>query len=153
MLSFLDRRDRDAGWGVDTGSRSGPFFHPAFIPAFVLGAICIVAGSFGAFFARIFKSAASRQRECLADAAALCLLDLEQCNLPQMDEAITKTAQAARPLKQQILNGLICAAAADGLLKRREAELLRAIADAFAAPLPPFLCAEPERTQEVRAVE
>jgi len=88
-----------------------------------------------------------------ADAAALCLLDLEQCNLPQMDEAITKTAQAARPLKQQILNALICAAATDGLLKRREAELLRAIADAFAAPLPPFLSAEPERAQEIRAVE
>ena len=64
-LSFLSRAQTSDGKPV------GPIFHPVFIPAYVLGAICIVAGSFGAFFARLIKSAVSRQREYLADAAAV----------------------------------------------------------------------------------
>jgi hypothetical protein len=69
----------------------------------------------------------------------LRLLPLDQCNLPQLDAAIHKTAMAAPKVKQQILNALACTLATDGLVKRREAELLRAIADAFDAPIPPFL--------------
>lgn len=65
-LSFL-RHDT----GPRAGERVGPIFHPALLPAYVLGAICIVAGSFGAFFARLIKSAVSRQREYLADASAV----------------------------------------------------------------------------------
>ena len=66
-------------------------------------------------------------------------LPLAECNLPQIDAAIDNTAQATPQLKQQILNSLIAAAAADGQLQKREAELLRAIADAFGSPIPPFL--------------
>ena len=48
-------------------------------------------------------------------------------------------AQATPPLKRQILDALACVAAADGKLRKREAELLRAIADALGTPIPPFL--------------
>lgn len=65
-LSFLQRTGDASG-----NPRVGPIFHPALIPAMALGWICIVAGSFGAFFARLIKSAVSRQREYLADAAAV----------------------------------------------------------------------------------
>ncbi|HMP83512.1 MAG TPA: M48 family metallopeptidase [Verrucomicrobiota bacterium] len=64
-LRFLSERQ------LSDGSRVGPVFHPAFLPAFVLGTICIVAGTFGAFFARCIKSTISRQREHLADADAV----------------------------------------------------------------------------------
>jgi hypothetical protein len=47
-------------------------------------------------------------------------------------------------LKQQILNALAYTLATDGLVKRREAELLRAIAEAFDAPISPFLRASHE---------
>lgn len=74
--------------------------------------------------------------------ADLRFLPPAECNLPQIDAAISNAAQASQPLRQQILNALACAAATDGQLKRREAELLRAIADAFGTPIPPFLCLE-----------
>jgi Zn-dependent protease with chaperone function/uncharacterized tellurite resistance protein B-like protein len=73
--------------------------------------------------------------------SGLQFLSLAECNLPQMDAAINRIAQATPQLKQQILTALLCTAATDGRLKKREAELLRAIADAFGSPIPPFLCA------------
>jgi Zn-dependent protease with chaperone function len=50
-LSFLQRTDGPPG-----SERVGPIFHPALIPALALGWICIVAGSFGAFFARLSRA-------------------------------------------------------------------------------------------------
>jgi len=74
----------------------------------------------------------------------LRFLPLTECNLLLIDAAINKTAQASIRLKQQILSALICTAATDGQLRRREAELLRAIADALGMPVPPFLGAGTE---------
>jgi hypothetical protein len=45
-------------------------------------------------------------------------------------------------LRQQILAALICTAALDGQWQRREAELLRAIADALGISAPPLLLLE-----------
>lgn len=75
----------------------------------------------------------------LATGSELPFLPLTECNLPQIDAAINEIAQAASPLKQQVHAALLTAAATDGLLERREAELLRAIADAWELPSPPFL--------------
>jgi Zn-dependent protease with chaperone function len=75
----------------------------------------------------------------LGVAPELSFLPLAECNLPQIDEAIGRIAQATPQLKQQILTALICAAATDGQLQKREAELLRAVADALGLPVPPFL--------------
>jgi Zn-dependent protease with chaperone function len=79
----------------------------------------------------------------LGVAPELCFLPLAECNLPQIDEAIGRIAQATPQLKQQILTALICVAATDGQLQKREAELLRAVADALGLPVPPFLGAPP----------
>jgi Zn-dependent protease with chaperone function len=76
------------------------------------------------------------------------LLDLEHCNLPQMDAAIEQTAQASLQVKKVIFEALIWAAATDGRLSRREAELLRAIGDAFDMALPPFLCGDEPRMEQ-----
>jgi Zn-dependent protease with chaperone function len=72
------------------------------------------------------------------------LLPLEYCNLPQIDAAIQQAVEASLPVKKRIFEAMVCAAATDGRLNRREAELLRAIADALDMPLPPFLCPELE---------
>ncbi|MEI9863591.1 MAG: M48 family metalloprotease [Limisphaerales bacterium] len=78
-------------------------------------------------------------RALLSTDPALQFLPLEECNLPQMDAAMNRIAQASPQLKQQIISTLICIVAHDGNLQRREAELLRAIADAVGSPVPPFL--------------
>jgi Zn-dependent protease with chaperone function len=75
----------------------------------------------------------------LSSDSDLHLVPFAECNLPQIDTAINKAAQASPRLKQQVLNALAAVVATDGLVKRREAELLRAIAEAFGAPIPPFL--------------
>jgi len=76
----------------------------------------------------------------LPNDAALQFLPLSECNLPQMDASLDKVAQATSLLKQQILNALTCVAATDGQVTTREAELLRAVADALGVAVPPFLC-------------
>lgn len=72
-------------------------------------------------------------------AGPIRLLPLEQCNLPQIDQALGKLAQLSPPLKKLVLSACAHAVAADGEIERREAELLRAIADALDCPMPPFV--------------
>jgi len=99
--------------------------------------------------ARIGQESEAKARAAFENGAAqlmadpeLVFLPLAECNLPQIDAAIHNTAQATPQLKQQILNAMACVAATDGELKQREAELLRAIADAFGLPIPPYLSAD-----------
>jgi len=65
-----------------------------------------------------------------------CIPPLTECNLAQIDHALVRIAQAATPLKRCICAALTAAAAADGRLQRREAELLRAFADAVGLSRP-----------------
>lgn len=69
----------------------------------------------------------------------LRLLDPEACNLPQIDAALEAFSRATPPIKKRLLDALARTVAADQLLRPREAELLRAIADTLDCPLPPFL--------------
>ena len=48
-------------------------------------------------------------------------------------------AAASPPVRKQFLNAAAIAVASDGQLQAREAELLRAIADAVDCPIPPFV--------------
>jgi Zn-dependent protease with chaperone function len=75
----------------------------------------------------------------LSDDNETIFLPRRECNLPQMDAALDQLAQAAMPLKQQIMTALTAVAAADGQLQKREAELLRAMSDAVGLTVPPFL--------------
>jgi Zn-dependent protease with chaperone function len=83
-------------------------------------------------------------RALLSTDPALQFLPSEECNLPQMDAAMNHIAGASPQLREQIISVLTCVVAHDGNLQRREAELLRAIADAVGSPVPPFLTELPE---------
>ncbi len=69
----------------------------------------------------------------------LSLLPEEQCELAQVDSALTRLAQAAPQIKKQVLDACARTVTADGAIQESEAELLRAIADTLDCPLPPFI--------------
>jgi len=70
---------------------------------------------------------------------ALRFLPPEACNLAQVDAALDRLEAAAPGIHRRVLQACAETVAADGQLTVREAELLRAIADALECPLPPFL--------------
>ncbi len=71
--------------------------------------------------------------------ATIGLLPLERCDLGSIDAALDKISECTPQIKKMVLTACAHTVAADGLIRTHEAELLRAIADAFDCPLPPFL--------------
>ncbi len=67
------------------------------------------------------------------------LLPLSQCNLPQVDAALDRLAAASEAIKRTILDACATTVSADGEIKEREIELLRAIGDTLDCPIPPFI--------------
>jgi len=67
------------------------------------------------------------------------LLDFDQSNLPQIDEALNRVSQASPRIKKTILQACAYAIAADGVIQAKEGELFRAIADTLDCPIPPFI--------------
>ena len=74
-----------------------------------------------------------------APEGAVQLLAGEARSLECVDAALDKLAQAAPSVKRNILLACAQTVAADGQVLCREAELLRAIADALDCPVPPFV--------------
>ncbi len=70
---------------------------------------------------------------------ALRFLPLAECNLAQVDAALDRLEEASPAIHRRVLQACAETVSADGQLTPREAELLRAIADALECPLPPFL--------------
>lgn len=70
---------------------------------------------------------------------ALRFLPLAECNLARVDAALDRLEAASPAIHRRVLLACAETVAADGQLTAREAELLRAIADALDCPLPPFL--------------
>jgi hypothetical protein len=66
-------------------------------------------------------------------------LPLESCGLTEIDAALDQLALASAPLRAQLLHACAHVVAADQFIQGREAELIRAIADAIDCPIPPFL--------------
>jgi Zn-dependent protease with chaperone function len=62
-----------------------------------------------------------------------------QCELSHLDSALERFSEAVPQIKKNVLNACAETVAADGVIQRREAELLRAVADALDCPVPPFL--------------
>ena len=62
-----------------------------------------------------------------------------ECDLKHLDAALDRFAQSVPQIKKNVLMACAETVAADGMIQQREAEILRAIADAFDCPLPPFL--------------
>ena len=53
--------------------------------------------------------------------------------------ALGEVAKAAPAVKKQIVDACVSGVGADGKVTVAEAELLRAVADSFGCPIPPFL--------------
>lgn len=70
-----------------------------------------------------------------------------QCDLDQVDVALNRLAQAVPQIRKNILNACAQTIAADGIIREREAELLRGIADVLDCPIPPFV--QPETKSAV----
>ena len=69
----------------------------------------------------------------------LSMLPPERCDLRSVDKAIDEVATAAALLRRKLLTACATCIATDAEVTEREGELLRAIADAFDAPMPPLL--------------
>jgi Zn-dependent protease with chaperone function len=69
----------------------------------------------------------------------LALLDKQACNLPQIDAALDRLGQTAPLVRQNLVFACAKTVAADKRLLSREAQMLRAIADALSCPVPPFV--------------
>jgi Zn-dependent protease with chaperone function len=63
----------------------------------------------------------------------------QECDLAQVDTALERLAQAVPQIKKNVLNACARTVVADGVIQEREAELMRAIADALDCPVPPFV--------------
>ena len=63
----------------------------------------------------------------------------DQCELPHLDRALERFSQAVPQIKKNVLSACSQTVAADGVIQPREAELVRAVADALDCPVPPFL--------------
>ena len=55
------------------------------------------------------------------------------------DTALDRLALAAPQIKKNLIEACVQVVGADGLIREREAELLRAIADTLDCPIPPFV--------------
>lgn len=73
----------------------------------------------------------------LADGAEL--LPRADAGLQALDRALDRLAEAAPPLKQQLLTAAVACISADGQITVDEAEAIRAVADTLGCPLPPLL--------------
>jgi Zn-dependent protease with chaperone function len=62
-----------------------------------------------------------------------------QCDLARVDAALARLSQAVPQIKKNVLNACVLTIAADEIIHEREAELVRAIADALDCPIPPLV--------------
>jgi len=86
------------------------------------------------------QSAFARGAEHLQqEIAALKFLTLSDCTLNALESALDNLATAAPAAKKRFLAACAQTVAADGRIRAREAELLRAIADSLDCPMPPFV--------------
>lgn len=67
------------------------------------------------------------------------LLPPDRCGLAALDAALERLAQASSSCVQQLLTACAACIAADRKVTQAEGELLRAIADSLACPMPPLL--------------
>jgi len=78
-----------------------------------------------------------------AEPADLALGFLSGSLVVQVDEALERFAHATPLVKRYLLEAACHGIIADGKISSREAELIRAIADAIGCPIPPFVKTAP----------
>jgi len=73
------------------------------------------------------------------DPARVTLLPVSKCNLGPVEEALEQLIVASPEVRHRVVDAASVAVAQDGVLHEREAELLRAVADALQCPMPPWV--------------
>ena len=69
----------------------------------------------------------------------LVLVPAEQCNFAELEQAIQKLAQASAKLRRQVLMACAACVSSDNVVRIREVELVRGIADLLDCPMPPLV--------------
>jgi hypothetical protein len=64
---------------------------------------------------------------------------MKEARLGSLHEALDQLAKLTAPAKRTLIHAAAATVAADGKITTREAELLRAVADTLACPMPPLL--------------
>ena len=72
----------------------------------------------------------------------LHLVAADECNFTKLEAALEKLRRASERHRIELLDACAEAVAADGIVKVREAELLRGIADLLECPMPPIIDVE-----------
>jgi len=88
-----------------------------------------------------FKAAANPLES--AAGIAIPFMPPERCGLDRIDEALRRLELTSPVMKRDLLAAASRSVLADGTVSSREAELIRAIADALGCPVPPFVKAAP----------
>jgi uncharacterized tellurite resistance protein B-like protein len=70
---------------------------------------------------------------------SLRLLPAGDCSFAKLDEALAKLSRASAHRRGEVLKACASSVCADGVVKIREAELLRGIADLLDCPMPPLI--------------
>lgn len=70
------------------------------------------------------------------------LVPAEQCSFEQLDTALRTLRRASERRRGELIDACAASVAADGIVKVREAELLRGIADLLGCPMPPLIDAK-----------
>lgn len=83
-----------------------------------------------------FRSAISTLTDGLD---AFTILPRNECGLQSLDESLEILAEATHAIRKRVLEACVTCIAYDGYVTVREAELIRAIADALECPVPPIL--------------
>lgn len=70
---------------------------------------------------------------------SMSILPPAQCGLNEVDKALKKIERSGPLIQRDVIHACGLAVMSDGVLESKEAEMLRAIADAIGSPLPPFI--------------
>ncbi len=70
---------------------------------------------------------------------SLELVARNACTFPALEAALAKLGKASAKLRHEVLTACAACVSADGLVKVREAELVRGIADLLDCPMPPLV--------------
>jgi len=102
----------------------------------VLSALARVSSNNTADIEKAFSAGEHRLRTKTAEPQ---LLSSAACKLEHLDSALDHLALAAPQVKKALLTACVEVVCADQVIREREAELLRAVAETLGCPIPPFV--------------
>jgi Zn-dependent protease with chaperone function len=103
---------------------------------FILSAVAWSGTGDASAAAEAFGAGAASLRPQLQ---GLTLHDRDAMKLPRVEQALQRLRDSAHGLRRRVLEACVMTVAHDGAVHTREAELLRAVAEAIDCPMPPAL--------------